>query len=356
MNRRPLTSTPCALTGHHPAGMSGTTATSMTESGGAARCTARARSNGSQVGAAPAAWSSKASGVALRLCPCPNGCAAQRTRQQGSLVASPLRACQETPTTLPTLGPTPCAGERYDGEWLEGQESGVGVFTWQDGSTYEGFWLNGRKDGVGVFRPAPHTQGMPGSDPSVRHLAERQPAGVSDGASPPHSPVVQAASPDLPLDSPAAAGRAVRQLTSLPQGERLGVWDAVGQLIACPNVIAARVRQHRCKATSLQSEGCGVGAICRRSYSGFTALRRRPPQHWCRRLLSRRRPGVRLPVSAGYQFGPCICRVLNCSCQLPQLGCQLQQMLHHRSCETAPRAPAASHPPRLQVRIRASSA
>lgn len=124
----------------------------------------------------------------------------------------------------------------------------MGVFTWQDGSTYEGFWLNGRKDGVGVFRPAPHTQGMPGSDPSVRHLAERQPAGVSDGASPPHSPVVQAASPDLPLDSPAAAGRAVRQLTSLPQGERLGVWGAVGQLIACPNVIAARVRQHRCKA------------------------------------------------------------------------------------------------------------
>lgn len=169
----------------------------------------------------------------------PNGCAAQRTRQQGSLVATPLRACPETLTALPILGPTPRAGERYDGEWLEGQESGVGVFTWQDGSTYEGFWLNGRKDGVGVFRPAPHTQGMPGSDRSVRPLADRQPAGVSDGPSPPHSPVAQAASPDLPLDSPAAAGRAVRQLVSLPQGERIGVWGAVGQLMVCACEFAA---------------------------------------------------------------------------------------------------------------------
>jgi hypothetical protein len=32
------------------------------------------------------------------------------------------------------------AGERYDGEWREGLEDGIGVFTWQDGSTYEGFW------------------------------------------------------------------------------------------------------------------------------------------------------------------------------------------------------------------------
>ncbi len=120
------------------------------------------------------------------------------------------------------------AGERYDGEWLEGQESGVGVFTWQDGSTYEGFWLGGRKEGVGVFRPAPHTQGMPGSDPSVRPPPGRQPAGVADGTSPPHSPVAQAAATDLPLDSPAAAGRAVRQLASLQQGEhmsRLLLWD-----------------------------------------------------------------------------------------------------------------------------------
>jgi hypothetical protein len=32
-------------------------------------------------------------------------------------------------------------GERYDGEWREGLEDGIGVFTWQDSSTHEGFWL-----------------------------------------------------------------------------------------------------------------------------------------------------------------------------------------------------------------------
>ncbi len=46
------------------------------------------------------------------------------------------------------------AGDRYDGEFHEGEEDGLGVFTWADGSTYDGFWCQGRKHGLGVYRPA----------------------------------------------------------------------------------------------------------------------------------------------------------------------------------------------------------
>ena len=41
-------------------------------------------------------------------------------------------------------------GDRYDGKWEDGEQSGVGMFTWADGSSYNGFWRNGRKHGVGV--------------------------------------------------------------------------------------------------------------------------------------------------------------------------------------------------------------
>ena len=44
------------------------------------------------------------------------------------------------------------SGERYDGEWKEGEEDGLGVFTWLDGSSYDGFWQHGRKHGIGVSR------------------------------------------------------------------------------------------------------------------------------------------------------------------------------------------------------------
>lgn len=42
------------------------------------------------------------------------------------------------------------SGERYDGEWVEGEEDGLGVFTWRDKSTYDGFWQSGKKHGIGV--------------------------------------------------------------------------------------------------------------------------------------------------------------------------------------------------------------
>ena len=40
------------------------------------------------------------------------------------------------------------SGERYDGEWRVGEESGVGIYTWPDGSTYNGFWSHGKKHGI----------------------------------------------------------------------------------------------------------------------------------------------------------------------------------------------------------------
>ena len=46
----------------------------------------------------------------------------------------------------------PLSGDRYDGEFKEGQEDGIGIFTWADGSTYNGFWQGGLKAGVGVYR------------------------------------------------------------------------------------------------------------------------------------------------------------------------------------------------------------
>jgi 1-phosphatidylinositol-4-phosphate 5-kinase len=44
-----------------------------------------------------------------------------------------------------------------------GQEDGVGMFTFRDGSTYEGFWHRGKKHGVGIFRPAAAVQSLLGT-------------------------------------------------------------------------------------------------------------------------------------------------------------------------------------------------
>ena len=64
-----------------------------------------------------------------------------------------------------------CAGDRYDGEFKEGQEDGIGIFTWADGSTYNGFWRGGLKAGVGVYRPA-STENKRATTPSERHSTQ----------------------------------------------------------------------------------------------------------------------------------------------------------------------------------------
>lgn len=42
------------------------------------------------------------------------------------------------------------AGDRYEGEWENGRESGVGTLISSDGNTFYGFWSEGRMHGEGV--------------------------------------------------------------------------------------------------------------------------------------------------------------------------------------------------------------
>ena len=70
------------------------------------------------------------------------------------------------------------AGDRYDGEFREGQEDGIGIFTWADGATYNGFWAAGAKQGVGVYRPAQTPENKRATTPLERHTT--QPAGVDE--------------------------------------------------------------------------------------------------------------------------------------------------------------------------------
>lgn len=42
------------------------------------------------------------------------------------------------------------AGDKYEGEWKEGRENGVGTSIAADGSTFYGFWLDGHMHGEGV--------------------------------------------------------------------------------------------------------------------------------------------------------------------------------------------------------------
>lgn len=57
-------------------------------------------------------------------------------------------------------------GERYDGEWKNGQEDGQGIFTWADGSVFDGFWSKGRKHGIGLFRPSLAVKALTGALPA----------------------------------------------------------------------------------------------------------------------------------------------------------------------------------------------
>ncbi len=41
-------------------------------------------------------------------------------------------------------------GLRYEGEWKDGMEHGVGTLTEADGSTFYGFWAEGKMHGEGV--------------------------------------------------------------------------------------------------------------------------------------------------------------------------------------------------------------
>ncbi len=45
------------------------------------------------------------------------------------------------------------AADRYEGEWRNGLENGVGTFIAADGSTFNGPWANGKMHGQGVSLP-----------------------------------------------------------------------------------------------------------------------------------------------------------------------------------------------------------
>ena len=47
-------------------------------------------------------------------------------------------------------GKTVCDGGRYEGEFVAGQMSGLGAFTWPDGNVYEGEFRKGDFGGFGV--------------------------------------------------------------------------------------------------------------------------------------------------------------------------------------------------------------
>jgi hypothetical protein len=43
------------------------------------------------------------------------------------------------------------SGAFYEGMWVLGKKSGVGVYTWPDGAQYKGEYFEGKKHGKGTY-------------------------------------------------------------------------------------------------------------------------------------------------------------------------------------------------------------
>jgi hypothetical protein len=43
------------------------------------------------------------------------------------------------------------SGNKYDGEWKDGEKYGEGEYLWKDGTKYIGSWKNGTRNGKGPF-------------------------------------------------------------------------------------------------------------------------------------------------------------------------------------------------------------
>ena len=41
-------------------------------------------------------------------------------------------------------------GEKYDGEWKDGNNHGQGVYTWPNGMKYDGEWKDSQANGRGL--------------------------------------------------------------------------------------------------------------------------------------------------------------------------------------------------------------
>lgn len=51
------------------------------------------------------------------------------------------------------MGPLRAAGDRYEGEWADGKEDGMGTAIGRDGSRFYGSWQAGKLHGKGVRNP-----------------------------------------------------------------------------------------------------------------------------------------------------------------------------------------------------------
>lgn len=203
-----------------------------------------------------------------------------------------LLPCCLSNDALCFLPPACPPGERYDGEWQEGQEGGVGVFTWRDGSTYEGFWEGGKKCGVGVFRPPPHVPGaLLGSDPAARPPAR----GGGDGEEPPQSPLGSPTAADAPLDSPAASGAHRRRdfmalgeegggqrgwggrgaALQMPRSRRTGCRPASPSFLLGPSYAFSALQRARCPAAA------AAAARSTASWSAAAVHQGRQERAWC---------------------------------------------------------------------------
>jgi hypothetical protein len=105
----------------------------------------------------------------------------------------------------------------------EGQEDGLGVFTFRDGSTYEGLWQQGRKHGVGVFRPPAGPDAVAASAAAAAAAQRRATSSQLPLASTPSGTAPVSSSemlPDSNLDGPSPAPTSAAAVAPVqpPQG------------------------------------------------------------------------------------------------------------------------------------------
>ncbi|KAF4741144.1 hypothetical protein FOZ62_006983, partial [Perkinsus olseni] len=100
---------------------------------------------------------------------------------------------------------------RYEGQYVNDQKDGHGVFTWPDGRRYEGGWKAGKQNGRGIYRTAKGEvrEGEWEDGHRVRWLGPPQAAGSTAPEASKDAPAPAAAGTDAPAKS--AADNATQQ-------------------------------------------------------------------------------------------------------------------------------------------------
>ena len=73
-----------------------------------------------------------------------------QTNQRASLAMRPSRLHATLSHRVQPLVCPGFTGDRYEGEWQHGKESGTGTAQAPDGSTFYGYWVDGKRHGEGV--------------------------------------------------------------------------------------------------------------------------------------------------------------------------------------------------------------